>query len=182
MKSTVESTNVGPVPNEPELRGRMNETVVRSLARALDSLNVAYTKRSGTRFEPFGYFHQDKRSEEANRQLARLWSAAEFEPGWDGYDAESPTTEAIKAAEAVILRLATTTIPIPSASVGADGQSNLYWKADNFYADVDVFASKVCYLLIAGDKRLSGEEDLEEGIMPPQLFMALMDKFSRELR
>jgi hypothetical protein len=160
----------------------VSEIVVRSLARALDSLNAPNTKLAGTRVEPASYVYRDERGDEANRQLARLWGAAEFEPGWDGIDAEAPSKDAIKAAEAVILRLAMTPIPIPSASVGADGQSNLYWKADNFYADVDVFGSKVSYLLIAGDKRMAGEETLQEGLMPPQLFMALMDKFGRELR
>jgi hypothetical protein len=183
MSTTVESTDAGPTPDE---RGAsqawINETVVRSLARALDSLNVAHTKHAGTRLEPMGYYYRDERTDEANRQLARLWGAAEFEPGWDGHDAEAPSKAAIKAAEAMIMRLATTSIPIPSASVGADGQSNLYWKGDDFYADVDVFDSTISYLLISGDHRLAGEESLEEGLVPPQLLMALMDKFNRELR
>ena len=76
------------------------------------------------------------------------------------------------------MRLAYTPIPIPSASVGAEGQSNLYWKFDDFYADVDVFDSKVSYLVIADNRRLAGEENLDEGLVPPGLFMALMDKFN----
>jgi hypothetical protein len=128
------------------------------------------------------YVHRDERADEANRQLSRLWSASEFEPGWDGYDAEPPSKDAIKAAEAMIMRLASSRLPIPSASVGAEGQSNLYWSCGNFYADVDVFGKKVTYLIISEDERVAGEEDIEEGLMPPQLLIALMDKFSRELR
>lgn len=183
MKSTIESTKAEVSVREAQPPAHwMSETVVRSLARALDSLNVAHAKHAGTRLDPLCYVYRDERSDEANRQLARLWGASEFESGWDGYDAEAPSKDAIKAAEAMIMRLASTAIPIPSASVGAEGQSNLYWNTDNFYADVDVFDSKICYLLITGDKRLAGEEPLEEGLMPPQLFMALMDKFNRELR
>jgi hypothetical protein len=183
MTSTVESTKAEAATPPTETHSHwVNAIVVRSLAKALDSLNIGHEKTAGTRLDPHCFVYRDERTEEANRQLARLWGAAQFELGWDGFDAEPPSEAAIKAAEAVIIRLAGTSIPIPSASVGADGQSNLYWKADNFYADVDVFDSKVSYLLISGDKRLAGEETLDEGLVPPQLFMALMDKFSRELR
>ncbi len=183
MISTVESTKGVLSGHETDIPfRRAPDTMVRSLAKALDALNVSHGKHVGTRLEPFCYVYRDERTDEANRQLARLWGASRFEPGWDGYDAEAPSEGAIKSAEAMIMRLASTPIPVPHASVGADGQSNLYWKTDDFYADVDVFSSKICYLIMVGDRQLTGEENIEEGLMPPRLFMELMDKFSRELR
>src|SRR4051812_33554122 len=98
------------------LAGVGTRTVGRSIARSLDALNITQIKSVGTRLDT-PLVQQDTRSAEANRQLARLWSAAEFERGWDGLDAETPSTSAIKAAEAMIIRLACTQIPVPSASV-----------------------------------------------------------------
>jgi hypothetical protein len=183
MTLTFGATKAEPAASVPEAPPYwVNAVVVRSIAKALDALNVGHERTAGTRLDPHCYVYRDEKTDEANRQLARLWKTTRFEAGWDGFDAEPPSEAAIKAAEAVIMRLASTSIPIPSASVGAEGQSNLYWKADGFYADVDVFDSKVSYLLISGDKRLAGEETLEEGLVPPQLLMALLEKFSRELR
>lgn len=176
------STSAKPIQEADAYSSEDHVTVLaRSLARALDCLEFGGSVKSSSRAFCTGIHFHDVKVAQANRQIGRLWSALRFERGWDGVDAEPPAPEAIKAAQEMISRLAITHVPIPMATVGCEGQSNLYWESDDFFADVDIQGQNVSYTIDVDGQDQSFEEPLVDGFIPPRLLQILMDRYERKL-
>lgn len=163
-------------PSSVELQGKV---LARTIARAFDCVDFASNVRSSTHVAGARIVFCDHKVGQANRQIGRLWTAAKFERGWDGRDAEAPNATAIRAAQDMITRLTYTSVPVPLASVGCEGQSNLFWEADNFYADVDVTDESVSYTIDQSGEDQSFEEPLIDGFIPPRLLQILMSRYER---
>lgn len=175
-------TSVASLDSQVKVAGSTRAAVMETVAKALTALDFARSTQVTTRVLNTSCVAADAKALEANRQLSRLWAAATLPEGWDGYDAQTPDADAIRAAEAMILRLANSYVPVPTASVGAEGQSNLHWSGEDFYADVDIFEDRTHFFIVSGGKQIAGEEEIGEAVVPPKLFVALMDRFRGALR
>jgi len=178
MVSVTSSTSLNRRLTEQDRASETHYTVLaRTLARAFSSMDFASSVRSSTGGISREAVYQDPKVDQANRQIGRLWTAAKFQAGWDGRDAEIPDADALKAAQDMITRITYTSVPIPMASVGCEGQSNLFWERDGFYADVDVTGQVVSYTIDEDGQDLSYEEPLIDGFIPPRLFQILLSRY-----
>ena len=123
------------------------------------------------------------RIKEANRQIDRLRSVAEFDKDWDGQGSKAVDPASMAYATMLIGKMASSCLPVPLASVGSEGNSSLFIKAENFYGDIEVVGSSVEYLLKFNsngtDHELSGCEPIEDGNIPPNLLVNLFARLAK---
>lgn len=166
-----------PVEGRPEAANL--RVLAQSLARSLDSLNVTDRVTHASRAVRSEIVFCDAKVAQANRQIGRLWSTSNFEVGWDGVDAVPPSSESLRAAQEFISRVTHSSIPVPMASVGCDGQSNLFWDDGDFVADVDIVGRTVTYTIDHNGLDQSFEEPLIDGYIPPRLLRTLLERYER---
>ena len=65
--------------------------------------------------------------------------------GWDGYDAEAPSTEAMNDLQK-FLNVLPPGIAIPSLTLASSGLPSLYWDERDFFADLEFAGDGACSL------------------------------------
>lgn len=83
---------------------------------------------------------------------------AELDPGWDGENGTTPTTEAVKCAQSFLKALGEW-CPVPSTMLGANGRVGFYWNCDQGYLDIEVEPDGTCSLYLRS-KVGSGRDNL----------------------
>ncbi len=95
------------------------------------------------------------------KMIARVRELAFYKIGWDGFDGQPPSKEAIDEAEKFIISLSKYNISEPSISLASNGEINFYWKNSDFLLDLGFFGEGV-YSYYA--KKSSGEEYIQDDI------------------
>lgn len=176
--SIVEKSSSKPGASAWTAQGR--QIISTSVASALDALDRALRPTTSSVGHTVAICGQALKAVEANRQVGRLWAMSSASEDWDGQGAAAPDIDGIRAAETLLVKLAAGGLDIPTASIGSEGQSTLFWDWGDTLADLELEPGKATYVLVRNGTPMLHEEVYDPDYIPGYLMTYLMERSAKK--